>query len=132
MRALVIDDSRVMRGILRRFLEQLRCEVSEAADGSAGLGLLRPVPPEVVLVDWNMPGLSGLEFVQAVRAQPDLAAVRLMMVTTENEKDRVVQALEAGADEFLMKPFTVEAVREKLELLGLACPEQAQDDPCLS
>ena len=79
-----------------------------------------------------MPGLSGLEFVQAVRAQPDLAAVRLMMVTTENEKDRVVQALEAGADEFLMKPFTVEAVREKLELLGLACPEQAQDDPCLS
>src|SRR2546429_3461085 len=131
MRALVIDDSRVMRGILRRFLEQLRCEVSEAADGGAGLGLLRPVPPEVVLVDWNMPGLSGLEFVQAVRAQPDLAAVRLMMVTTENEKDRVVQALEAGADEFLMKPFTIEAVREKLELLGLPCPSRQAGDACV-
>ena len=111
MRALVIDDSRVMRGILRRFLEQLRYEVGEAADGSAGLDQLRrPARPDVVLVDWNMPGLSGLEFVQAVRAQPDLAGVRLMMVTTENEMDRVAQALEAGADEFLMKPFTAEEV----------------------
>ena len=79
-----------------------------------------------------MPGLSGLEFVQAVRAQPDLAEVRLMMVTTENERERVVEALEAGADEFLMKPFTVEAVREKLELLGLPCPGQHENNPCVS
>ena len=133
MRALVIDDSRVMRGILRRFLEQLRYEVGDAADGSAGLEQLRrSARPEVVLVDWNMPGLSGLEFVQAVRAQPDLAEVRLMMVTTENERERVVEALEAGADEFLMKPFTVEAVREKLELLGLPCPGQHENNPCVS
>jgi len=133
MRALVIDDSRVMRGILRRFLEQLHFEVGEAAEGSAGLDHLRRSPrPEVVLVDWNMPGLSGLEFVQAVRAQPDLAGVRLMMVTTENEMDRVAQALEAGADEFLMKPFTIEAVREKLELLGLPCASRQEDNPCVS
>ena len=75
---------------------------------------------QLVLVDWNMPELSGLDFIRAVRARPEFSAVRLMMVTTETEIEQMTRALEAGADEYLMKPFTPESVRDKLRLLGMA------------
>jgi two-component system chemotaxis response regulator CheY len=121
MRVLVIDDSRTIRGILRRILSQAGFEVTEAANGREALERLDQLgTPDLALVDWNMPEMDGLSFVRAVRALPQHAALRLMMVTTENELDRLTGALEAGADEYVMKPFTPDVILAKLELLGLA------------
>jgi two-component system, chemotaxis family, chemotaxis protein CheY len=121
MRALVIDDSRSMRGILRQILAPGGFDVAEAGNGREGLERLRGAGrPDLVLVDWNMPEMDGLSFIKAVRADPDFAGLPLLMITTENELSRVAEALEAGADEYLMKPFTREALLDKLDLLGIA------------
>lgn len=122
-RAMVIDDSRAMRGILRRMLVEAGLEVIEAANGREALDRLHAGETiDVALVDWNMPEMNGLEFVMAVRADPKYSGLRLMMVTTETEMHQVVRALEAGANEYVMKPFTVDVVREKLALLGIGEP----------
>src|SRR3954466_10214314 len=98
MHALVVDDSKAVRSLLGRMLRQVGFEVAEAANGREGLERLRrPGRTDVALVDWNMPEMDGLEFVRTVRADPSLAGLRLMMVTTENELERVAVALEAGA-----------------------------------
>jgi two-component system chemotaxis response regulator CheY len=121
MRALVIDDSGAMRAILGRILREIGFEVAEAAHGREGLARLRELGvPDLVLVDWKMPEMDGLEFVQAVRADRSLAQVRLLMVSTETEASQVARALAAGADEYVMKPFTKDSIVGKLELLGLA------------
>ena len=120
MKAIVVDDSRAIRLILQNMLEDLGFEVYEAEDGRAALRVLRASGPfDLALVDWNMPGMDGLQLVQAVRAERLLDRMKIMMVTTENEIERIVRALEAGANEYLMKPFTRVAVVEKLALLGL-------------
>ena len=120
MRALILDDSRAMRMILVRIMHSAGFEVVEAADGRQGLDALAGGPlPDVALVDWNMPGIDGLAFVNAVRDNPDYRPMTLMMVTTESEHDQVVRALAAGAHEYIIKPFTADAVVDKLELLGL-------------
>jgi two-component system chemotaxis response regulator CheY len=118
-RALVVDDSRAIRRLIARTLDGLGFAVAEAADGREGLFRLDQSGAEVVLVDWNMPEMGGLEFVRAVRADPGRAGVRLVVVTSEAELGRMVEALEAGADEYLMKPFTPAALSDKLALLGL-------------
>jgi two-component system chemotaxis response regulator CheY len=121
MRALIIDDSRAMRALLGRILSELGFEIAEAGDGREGLEQLRTNGvPDVALVDWNMPEMSGIEFVEAVRAVRDYDAMRLVMVTTETEMTRVVKALGAGLDAYVMKPFTKEAVVEQLERIGFA------------
>src|SRR5690242_20148636 len=120
MRALVVDDSRAMRLILGRVLRDRWYDVSEAGDGREALDVLVAGPlPDVVLVDWNMPVMNGLELVQALRQDATYAGVRIVMVTTESEATHVMQAIEAGADEYLFKPFTPEAVADKLGMLGL-------------
>jgi len=120
MRALILDDSRAMRMILRRIMHAAGFEVVEAADGQQGLDALSGGPlPDVALVDWNMPGIDGLSFVNAVRDNPDYRPMTLMMVTTESEHNQVVRALAAGAHEYIIKPFTADAIVDKLELLGL-------------
>ena len=120
MRALVIDDSRAMRAIIRQTLTEVGVEVVEAGDGREGLEQLRQTPDvELVLVDWNMPVMNGLEFVRAVRARREYDPVRILMVTTETEQEQVVRALEAGANEYLMKPFTKEVLAAKLSLLDV-------------
>lgn len=118
--ALVVDDSRAMRMVMGRYLRELGYEVTEAGDGRQALESLRTsaIKPALALVDWNMPEMNGIELVQAIRAQPEFAEVRLMMVTSETEGARVESALEAGADEYLMKPFTREILVEKLAVLG--------------
>lgn len=126
MRALIVDDSRAMRSIVSRIVKQLGYEITEATDGKDALGRLAEAKPDLILVDWNMPEMNGLEFVRAVRSDPGHAAMRIVMVTTESEIVRVQEALESGADEYLMKPFTKEALIEKLILLGLASPEAAE------
>jgi two-component system, chemotaxis family, chemotaxis protein CheY len=118
--ALVIDDSRAIRLILARMLRDLGFEVDEATNGREGLArLVDGQTPDLVLVDWNMPEMSGIDFVTAARKPPYSSTARLMMVTTETEVPQMVRALEAGADEYVMKPFTREAIVEKLQLLGL-------------
>lgn len=120
MQALVVDDSRALRRILGDMLRQLGFEVAEAANGQEALRHLEQAGrPDVVLVDWNMPEMNGLQFVQAVRAEEKLRDLPLMMVTTETEMNQMAAVLEAGANEYLMKPFGKEAVADKLQLLGL-------------
>ncbi|GIH97618.1 chemotaxis protein CheY [Planobispora siamensis] len=121
MHAMVIDDSRAMRLILRRIVTQLGFEVHEAGNGREALELLEKMdaPPTVALIDWNMPEMNGLEFVTAVRSQERYRQITLMMVTTESEHGQIVRALAAGAHEYVIKPFTPEAITEKLALLGL-------------
>jgi two-component system chemotaxis response regulator CheY len=122
MLAMVIDDSRAMRLILRRIAVQLGFEVVEAGNGREALDLLNAtdVVPSFALVDWNMPEMNGLDFVTAVRADQRLRSMTLMMVTTESEQSQIVRALAAGAHEYLIKPFTPDAIEEKLALLGLS------------
>jgi two-component system, chemotaxis family, chemotaxis protein CheY len=120
-RALVVDDSGTMRHIVASILGQLGYDVTQAADGVEALERLREMAaPDVALVDWNMPRLDGLELVRAVRAERAYDRTRLLMITTENELGRVSAALDAGADEYLMKPFTAEMLLEKLAIVGIA------------
>jgi two-component system, chemotaxis family, chemotaxis protein CheY len=119
MRALIVDDSRFVRGYLRGLLEVKGIECEEAADGQAGMDRLNSNGPfDVALVDWNMPVMNGLEMLQKLRAD-GFSGLKVMMVTTEAENDFIMRALNAGADEYLMKPFDDEALTEKLAMLGL-------------
>src|SRR5262245_29882766 len=118
MRALVIDDSRATRAIIGKILRDEGMEVVEAANGREGLERLRQTAGvELVLVDWNMPEMDGLEFIKAVRGDRTFDPVRILMVTTETEQGQVVRALEAGANEYVMKPFTRDILVAKLSLL---------------
>jgi two-component system chemotaxis response regulator CheY len=120
MHALIIDDSRAMRSILRRVVAPLGFEVTEAADGQQALDHMQAgLQPHLCLIDWNMPVMDGYEFVTRVRERPEWRDVTLMMVTTESEHSQIVRALAAGAHEYVLKPFTPDAIRDKLDLLGL-------------
>ena len=120
MRALVIDDSRAVRLFIGNVLRELGVETAEAGNGQEGLECLREIPDiDLVLVDWNMPVMDGLEFITAVRANRSFDKVRLVMVTTESESSQVMRALSAGADEYVMKPFTRDVLVAKLTMLDL-------------
>lgn len=120
MLAMVIDDSRAMRSILSRIVTELGFECVEAADGQDAIDKLNAGPvPDLALIDWNMPVLDGLSFVTHVRDNREWKDVTLMMVTTEGEHAQIVRALAAGAHEYVIKPFTADAIQEKLQLLGL-------------
>ncbi len=120
MKALVIDDSRAMRSILRGILGQRGFDVAEAEHGRAGLQWIETQGnPELILVDWHMPTMTGIEFVHELRGQPSGRDVRIMVVSVETEMQRIGEALAAGADEYLMKPFDADALLDKLVLLGL-------------
>lgn len=120
MRAIVVDDSRAVRSILGKMLKEIGFEVLEAEDGLVALEVLAASGPlDLALVDWNMPEMDGLQLIQAIRAKRAFDGMRIMMVTTETDLERIVRALEVGANEYLMKPFTPAAVVEKLALLGL-------------
>ena len=118
-KAMVIDDSKAIRMILSRTLSEVGYEVCQAANGREALSLLDGAGNvSLILVDWNMPQMNGLEFVKEIRSDPRYAQVLLMMVTTETEMDQMIAALEAGANEYVMKPFTKEIIEDKLRLLG--------------
>lgn len=129
MRALVVDDSRTMRSILSRSLAALGAEVEEAEDGAVALTRLEQgALPDLALVDWNMPVMDGLTFVRETRRRPEWRSLTIMMVTTEGEYEQIARAMAAGAHEYLVKPFTAEALLDKLELLGLAGSADASED----
>jgi two-component system chemotaxis response regulator CheY len=116
---LVVDDSRVVRKAARRFMEGFGFTVREAADGQEALTACRDLLPEIVLLDWNMPVMDGLSFLKAARAEFDAERPVIMLCTTEIAMERIMAALEAGAQEYVMKPFDAEILGGKLEQLGL-------------
>lgn len=119
-RAMVVDDSRAIRLILTRTLADFGYAVCQAANGKEALTVLAGHEDvSLVLVDWNMPEMNGLEFVKNVRADDRYSDVKLMMVTTETQVEQMITALEAGANEYVMKPFTKEVIEGKLRLLGV-------------
>ena len=119
MQALVIDDSRAVRLLVGNILREQGYDVVAAGHGQEGLERLQENSEiRLVLVDWNMPVMDGLEFIQAVRKVRAWDEVRLVMVTTETESEQVQRAITAGANEYVMKPFTAEVLIAKLSLLG--------------
>jgi two-component system chemotaxis response regulator CheY len=120
-RALVVDDSRAIRAILTRTLIQAGFEVVQAANGREALEVMdrEGLSFTLVLLDWNMPEVAGIEVVEKIRAQSMFDSVRLVMVTTETEISQMIRALDAGADEYVMKPFTQEILEDKLRLIGV-------------
>lgn len=119
---LVVDDSRAIRMILGKQLKQMGFTVTEASNGREALQKIEASSPTtfaLAMVDWNMPEMNGLELVKAVRAQAQYQSVKVVMVTTETEFEQMSTALNAGADDYIMKPFTSEVITEKLQLLGM-------------
>jgi two-component system chemotaxis response regulator CheY len=121
MKVLIVDDSTATRFLIAKMLRGLGItNIVEADDGAKALKVLSENPDiEFALVDWNMPVMNGFELVKAVRSQPAFDSMKIMMVTTETEMSNVVQALEAGANEYLMKPFDQEIMSGKIKMLGV-------------
>jgi two-component system chemotaxis response regulator CheY len=117
--ALVVDDSRTVRRAARRMLEQLGFAVAEAEDGAQALEACRAGLPDLVLLDWNMPVLDGPGFLRAARAEFGAERPIVVLCTTEAALERIVEALEAGAQEYVMKPFDEAILRDKLVQVGL-------------
>ena len=120
-KVLVVDDSRAVRMILSRTLREIGFEVREAANGREAMAVMGPEKDSygLVLADWNMPEVNGFELLKQLRQDPDLESLKVIMVTTETEIEQMSAALEAGANEYVMKPFTREILVEKLELVGV-------------
>ena len=120
-KALVVDDSKTIRMIIRRVLTELGFEVCEAANGIEALKVLdaEKTAVSLVLADWNMPEMNGLELVKSLRQRPEFASIKILMVTTETEIGQMTQALEAGANEYVMKPFNKDILVAKLGLLDI-------------
>src|ERR1039457_4841507 len=120
-KALVVDDSKTIRIIIRRILIDLGFEVLEATNDIHALEVIEPEKDAVklVLADWNMPEMNGLELLKRLRQDPELSSLKIIMVTTETELSQMASALDAGANEYVMKPFTKDILKEKLELVGV-------------
>ncbi len=113
---LIVDDFATMRKVIRNLLKQGGYEnIVEAEDGAAALKLLKSQPVDFIISDWNMPNMSGLELLKAVRADDELKALPFLMVTAEALKDNVVAAVKAGVSNYIVKPFTAEVLNEKIE-----------------
>ncbi len=117
--ALVVDDSKVVRKVCRQILEEIGFSVREAADGREALGECQKKLPEVILLDWNMPEMDGMKFLQEFRRMANNESTKVIFCTTENEVDKIQKAISAGADEYVMKPFDAEIIKGKFEQLGL-------------
>lgn len=120
---LVVDDSGLVRKIARRILERLGLMVEEAADGKIALDCCAKAMPDVILLDWEMPVVSGIEFLRQLRATDAGKAPKVIFCTSLNDMEHIAQALEAGADEYIMKPFDDDILREKLEAVGLTAED---------
>ena len=116
---LVVDDSRVIRKVARRIIEDMGFEIAEAADGMEALAWCRSAMPEAILLDWNMPVMSGIEFLRQLRAEPDGQTPVVLLCTVENDVAHIAEALDAGADEYIMKPFDGDILLSKFAQAGL-------------
>ena len=115
---LIVDDSRIIRKVARRILEDLAFEVQEAADGAEALEVCVGAMPDVVLLDWQMPIMDGMTFLGRLRALPDGREPKVLFCSVETRADRIAEALSAGADEYVMKPFDGDILQSKLAEVG--------------
>ncbi len=122
---LVVDDSRVIRQVARRILEELTFTVSEAENGKVALERCHEIMPDAILLDWNMPEMTGIEFLRLLRDGPGGGAPVVIFCTTENQVERITEAINAGANEFIMKPFDRDILSTKFREAGLGTPEAA-------
>ncbi|MDZ4741609.1 MAG: response regulator [Alphaproteobacteria bacterium] len=118
-RCLVVDDSRVIRKVARKILEELRFEVSEAEGGCIALEACRAAMPDAILLDWNMPNMNGIEFLRALRKEDRGGEPVVVFNTTESDMQFITHAIEAGANEYIMKPFDKEIIESKFAEIGL-------------
>lgn len=116
---LIVDDSKIVRKLARGILEALDFTVEEASDGSEAIAYCQGRKPELILLDWYMPELDGLSFLKRLRALPQGSVPKVIFCTTENDLVHIMEALKAGADEYLMKPFDAEILKGKLAQVGL-------------
>jgi two-component system chemotaxis response regulator CheY len=117
---LIVDDSRVIRKVARRILEDLGFEIAEASDGVEALAWCRAAMPDAILLDWNMPVMNGLEFLKHMRQEPGGDRPIVVFCTVENDVARISEALDAGADEYIMKPFDGDIIASKFVLAHAA------------
>lgn len=116
---LVVDDSRVVRKVARRILEELGFVCEEAEDGQLAYELCSKKMPDAILLDWNMPVMSGIEFLEKLRAMPSGEVPKVVFCTTENDMAHIQRAIMAGANEYIMKPFDTEIIKSKFIQIGL-------------
>lgn len=121
--ALIVDDSKIVRKVTRKILESLEYTVVEAEDGSVALTQFREHRPELIMLDWHMPVMDGLQFLKALRVEDGGEEPAVIFCTTETDFSHIQEALEAGANEYVMKPFDEAIIRGKLEQLGLIAGE---------
>jgi len=117
---LVVDDSKVIRKVARHILETLQFAVDEAEDGREALSRCEARMPDVVLLDWNMPVMGGMEFLRTLRARAYPSQPKVVFCTTENDTAHIRAAIDAGADEYVMKPFDRDTLESKLQIVGVA------------
>ena len=117
-KVLVVDDSAVMRQIIKKNLKELGfTELSEAEDGAAGLKKAGEEPVDLIVSDWNMPNMTGLEFLKAVRADAGLKGIAFIMVTSEADKEKIMEAVKAGVNQYIVKPFNAIQLEEKIKAI---------------
>ena len=116
---LIVDDSKVIRMVAKKILADLEFETGEAADGQQALDACKASMPDAVLLDWNMPVMSGIDFLRALRALPDGNKPIVVFCTTENDIEHIQEAIEAGANEYIMKPFDSDIIQAKFSQVGL-------------
>ena len=118
-RCLIVDDSKVIRMVARKILQELGFDTEEAADGQQAVDACKNQMPEAVLLDWNMPVMNGIEFLKALRAMPGGTKPIVVFCTTENDIKHIQEAIESGANEYIMKPFDNEIIQSKFSQVGL-------------
>ena len=118
-RCLIVDDSKVVRKLARRMVEPLGFEVAEAEHGQDAVRACTESMPDLILLDWHMPVMNGIEFIRVLRAMPGGDAPKVIFCTTENEMQNIMEALSAGANEYVMKPFDDEIIKGKIEQVGM-------------
>ena len=116
---LIVEDSKVVRKLERRIMEELGFTVSEAEDGKQAEESCKVKMPTLILLDWHMPVMNGLEFLKVLRAMPSGTSPKVVFCTTESEMNNIMQALASGADEYVMKPFDAEIIKGKLQQIGM-------------
>ncbi len=116
---LVVDDSRVVRKVCSKILTELGFQISEAGDGKEALNFCNATKPDLILLDWNMPVMNGLEFLKAFRQLDGNKKTKVVLCTTENDAEKIQTAISSGADEYVMKPFDNAIIKGKLEQIGL-------------
>jgi len=116
---LIVDDSKVVRKLECRIMEELGFSISEAEDGSQAAAFCEKQKPDLILLDWHMPVMNGIEFLKILRAMPDGKTPKVIFCTTESEMNNIMLAISAGADEYVMKPFDADIIKGKLEQVGI-------------